>query len=161
MFIAVSRQQQGSHARSWGLIALFFTLLVILRLFDLEELWRTELRDWSRASETYGDRKGIQLPLTIGIVVIAGIAAFAWVVRSMRMAQGRRNIALAAAQLGALAMFILIVLRMISFSTLDKILYGPAKLNWVGDLGATALVAGCAIFYVVVVRSPPRGRSQR
>ncbi|MEE4316996.1 MAG: hypothetical protein V2I74_08445 [Erythrobacter sp.] len=35
---------------------------------------------------------------------------------------------------------------------------GPLKLNWIGDLGSTALVAGCALYYLAIVLAPPRRR---
>ena len=44
------------------------------------------------------------------------------------------------------------VLRTISFSALDKLLYGPFKLNWVGDIGAALLVLGAAVFYLRLAR---------
>lgn len=50
----------------------------------------------------------------------------------------------------------LILLRTISFSAFDRLLYGPLKLNWVGDIGAASLVLGAALFYIRVARDPAR-----
>lgn len=149
---ARSQQQIAAHARIWAALAAFFLILIVLRLFNVEELLRSELRDWSRNSASYGEREGYQLPITIGIVVIFGFAAFAWVFRSLRKMQGRRSVALVTAEIGALGMLILIALRMISFNALDKLLYGPLKLNWVGDLGAAIMVGGGAVAYTLIVR---------
>ncbi|MEM7665222.1 MAG: hypothetical protein AAF250_05150 [Pseudomonadota bacterium] len=151
MLTAKSRNQHQSHWKGWLVIALFFAVLVVLRLLNLEEIWRYEMRDWARSHGAYGDRQGLQIPLTIGIILLAGLGAIVWILRKFRGTRGRRNIALVAAQLGAMALLVLMALRMISFSTLDKLLYGPLKLNWVGDLGSTALVAGCALYYIYVV----------
>ncbi|MEP0189041.1 MAG: hypothetical protein ABJ311_10245 [Erythrobacter sp.] len=149
---ARGEQQLPVHARVWAVLAAFFVILVVLRIFNIEELLRAELRSASRESEVYGEREGLQLPITIGVVVIFGFAAFAWVFRSLRKMQGRRSVALVSAEVGALAMLILIVLRMVSFNVLDKILYGPLKLNWVVDLGAALLVGGGAVVYTLIVR---------
>lgn len=149
---ARSEQQAHSHARLWATLAALFAILIVLRILNIEELLRAELRTWSRDSAAYGQRTGYQLPITIGIVVIFGFAAFGWVFRSLRNMQGRRSIAMVTAELGVMAMLILIVLRMISFNALDKILYGPLKLNWIGDLGAAVMVGGGAVAYTLVVR---------
>ncbi len=149
---ARGQQQMPGHARAWAALALLFAILVALRLFNVEEVLRADLRDWSRDSESYGQREGYQLPITIAIVVIFGLAAFAWVFRSLRNVHGRRSVALVTAEIGALGMLILMALRMISFNALDKILYGPLKLNWVGDLGAAAMVGGGAVAYTLIVR---------
>lgn len=152
MLTAKSRNQQQSHWKGWLVIALFFAVLVALRLLNLEEIWRYELRDWARSQGAYEERQGLQIPLTIGIVLLAGLGAIVWILRRFRGLRGRRNIALIAAQLGSMALLVLMALRMISFSTLDKLLYGPLKLNWVSDLGLTGLVAGCAFYYIHIVR---------
>lgn len=149
---ARSEKQLPTHARIWAVLAALFMVLIVLRVFNIEELLRAELRSASRESDAYDAREGLQLPITIGVVVIFGFAAFAWVFRSLRAMQGRRSVALVAAEMGALAMMILIVLRMVSFNALDKILYGPLKLNWVGDLGAALMVGGGAVAYTLIVR---------
>jgi hypothetical protein len=65
----------------------------------------------------------------------------------------------AQAQQGALVMPGTIGLRMLSFSMIDKLLYGPFKLNWIGDIGSAVLVGGCALAYCFIVIAPP-GRSK-
>ncbi len=45
-----------------------------------------------------------------------------------------------------------ISIRTVSFHALDRLLDGPLKLNWVGDIGATLTVIGAAVIYVRSVR---------
>ena len=65
---------------------------------------------------------------------------------------GRRNIAVAIGIASCGVMLAIIALRMISLHAMDRLLYGPLKLNWVGDLGASALVLGAAIYYVLLLK---------
>lgn len=152
MATAISNEQQVRHVRGWAILAVFFVLLIALRGFSLEELLRDNLRAWAKGDGTYANRQGFQRPLTIGLVIAAAVAALAWVALATRGMDGRRSMALVSAQVAALGMVFLIALRMISLNVLDKILYGPLKLNWIGDLGMSAVVAGGAIFYALVVR---------
>jgi len=66
--------------------------------------------------------------------------------------RGRRNVARLAAVLAACAMLFLMALRAISLHPIDALLYGPLKLNWIVDLGASFLVLGSAIHYTRIVR---------
>ena len=153
-FVAVLRRQSLSHVITWGSLALFFAALVYLRITNLEEIWREEFRAMMRAEGLYGARRAIQSPLAALVVVLFAVAVSAWIVRGYRPRRGRRNIAVAMAQLGALVMVGIMALRMVSFSLVDKLLYGPSKLNWVGDIGSAVLVAGCAVYYIAVMNDP-------
>ena len=155
-FVAVLRRQSLSHVATWGALALFFAALVYLRITNLEEIWREEFRVMMRAEGLYATRRAIQSPLAALILVLFALAVSAWIVRGYRPRPGRRNVAVAMAQLGALVMVGTIALRMVSFSLIDKFLYGPFKLNWFGDIGSALLVAGCAAYYTVVVITPQR-----
>lgn len=139
----------------WILIGAFFALLLVARLLSLEEILRDDLREWLRARGGYEGRRTIQLPLAVS-VAMAGMAALAWSYRRWKRLRGRRDKAFLVAQAGAAAMLVLILLRTISFSAFDKLLYGPLKLNWVGDIGAALLVLGAALFYIRVARDPAR-----
>lgn len=155
-FVALAKKQQLGRIYIWAGLAALFAVLIFLRLNDLEEIWRDQLRDMMRAEGAYEARRAYQLPLALGVITLIELAVFAWIVRSFRTAQGRRNVAVAVAQLGAFLMAGLIALRMVSLSLVDRMLYGPMKLNWVVDIGSATLVAGCAAYYVVVVLAPPR-----
>lgn len=143
------------------MLAALFAALAILRLLTFEELMRDALREFLFATEAYEDRRRIQGPIVMGIIVLAGAAGFFWIYKRFRAARGRRNIAVIVAQAAGLAMLGLVALRTVSFSAIDSLLFGPLKLNWIGDIGASLLVAGCATYYVWVVgkgmASKPRG----
>lgn len=157
-FVAAWKRQVSGHIVRWGALAAFFAVLVFLRVTNLEEIWRDELRAMLRTGGYYGERRAIQAPVAAGLLIVFALAAQFWIARTYRALKGRRNVAVALAQLGAFVMLGMIALRMVSFSLIDRLLYGPLKLNWIGDLAATALVAGCALYYIVVVIAPPRQR---
>ncbi|MGY6637330.1 MAG: hypothetical protein ACXIUO_09345 [Erythrobacter sp.] len=157
-FVAALKRQVSGHIVRWGALAAFFGVLVFLRVTNLEEIWRDELRTMLRTGGYYGERRAIQAPVAAGLLIVFALAAQFWIARMYRVVKGRRNVAVALAQLGAFVMLGMIALRMVSYSLIDRLLYGPLKLNWIGDLAATALVAGCALYYIVVVMAPPRQR---
>jgi hypothetical protein len=152
---AKSDRLDNAHTIGWVIIASFFALLLIARLLSLEELLRDELREWLRVSGDYEGRRAIQLPLAIA-VMIAAFGVLIWLYRGWIASRGRRDRAYLAAKAGVAAMIALILLRTVSFSTLDKLLYGPLKLNWVGDIGAALLVLGAALFYARIARQTAR-----
>ncbi len=143
------------------MLAVLFGLLAVLRLLNFEELLRYELRQFLLATDAYENRRGIQGPIVMAIVVLAGAAGFFWIFKRFRAARGRRNLAVIVAQAAGFAMVGLVALRTVSFSALDSLLFGPLKLNWIGDIGASVTVAGCATYYAwIVVTSTslsPRG----
>ncbi|MDJ0641423.1 MAG: hypothetical protein QNJ15_01270 [Erythrobacter sp.] len=133
------------------MLAVLFSVLAGLRLLDLEAIWRDELRDLLVATGSYEGRRGFQGILVLVIAVLAGSAGVFWFFRAMRASRGRRNFAVLIAQAAGLAMVALVALRTVSFSALDALLFGPLKLNWIADIGASVLVAACAAYYVGVV----------
>jgi len=149
---SLSNRQQAVHWKSWAALALLFAALVGLRMLNLEEIVRGELREWLLASDSYDQRRAIQGPVAFAIVALATATGFFWIYRKVRSAHGRRNLAVIAAQAAGLAMLCLIALRIVSFSALDKLLFGPLRLNWIADIGTSAFVAGCAAYYVLIVR---------
>lgn len=151
--LAKWRKQQSWHLYSWLALAGFFVLLAALRLLGFEELLRAELRESLRSSATYGNRQDYQRPIVAGFTVIAAIATSWLASRTIRLAKGRRNIAVVTGVVGGLAMVFLITLRLISLHPIDALLYGPAKLNWIGDIGLSCLVGGAAAFYYRIVKS--------
>jgi hypothetical protein len=52
-------------------------------------------------------------------------------------------------------MLFLVILRVISLHMIDRLLFGPLKLNWIGDIGASLVVLGAAIYYMKLVRERP------
>lgn len=149
---ASGRGQLAWHGKSWWLLAAIFAALIAIRLAGLEDLLREALRDTLRASAGYEGRRAIQQPIVTGLVGLAAAAAIWWLYRMARGARGRRNLATLAALAGGAGMVFLVPLRIISLHAVDSLLYGPLKLNWLLDIGASCLVAGAAIYYVRIVR---------
>ncbi|WP_143736923.1 hypothetical protein [Erythrobacter tepidarius] len=134
------------------LLALFFAVLIALRLLNVEDSLRNALRAALRAEDSYQERREIQGPIIATIVLLAGAGTLALHYRTMRYVRGRRNVARMAALWGAMAMLCLIGLRIISLHSVDALLYGAAKLNWIIDIGASLTVLGAAIYYTWLVR---------
>jgi hypothetical protein len=147
-----SRQAPG-HVWTWALLGLLFAVLIALRLGGVEEWLRAIMREALRAEGDYGNRRALQAPVAAAILAIAGIGTFAFLYRTTRGLSGRRNIARLVAVVAALAMLFLIALRMASLHMIDALLYGPVKLNWVIDLGASLTVLAAAAYYGWLVRS--------
>jgi hypothetical protein len=145
-------RQMPRHVWTWLLLALFFAALVALRLFEVEEAVRDSLRAAMRAEGSYDQRRDIQRPIVAAIIVLACASTLGLLYRTTRIVRGRRNVARVAALVAALAMLVLMTLRMISLHAIDALLYGPVKLNWVIDLGASLAVLGAAAYYTRLVR---------
>ncbi|WAT17040.1 hypothetical protein OZN62_08810 [Aurantiacibacter sp. MUD11] len=150
---AASREQQTWHIRSWAALTLLFVLLIAMRLFDAEGVLRDSLREYARWHGLYGSRGSMQRPMVAVVIVIAALAGCWGFWRFGRTLRGRRNIAVGLALACGASMFALVGLRVISLHLVDSLLYGPLKLNWLGDVGLSFLVAGAAIIYVKIVSS--------
>jgi hypothetical protein len=149
---ASSSRQMPKHVWTWLLLALFFAVLVVLRLFEVEDAVRGSLRTAMRARGSYDQRRAIQGPIVAAIILLAGATALVLLNRIARKVRGQRNLALAAALGAAFAMLVLIALRVISLHVIDAFLYGPLKLNWVIDLGTSLIVLSAAAYYTRLVR---------
>lgn len=80
---------------------------------------------------------------------VAGAALAAWLgFRTVRQAGGRLDLFAGLASLCGLGMITLVGLRLVSLSPVDKLLYGPLKLNWFADIGGSLAVLGLAAAYV-------------
>ncbi|MFB0612082.1 hypothetical protein [Aurantiacibacter poecillastricola] len=149
---ARDRSQQRWHLRSWLLLALFFALLAISRGLSVEEMLREYFRMTLRSEAIYDDRRSFQRPLVAGVLLVTVAIGFWALVRYLRDIKGRRNLAVAIALASSAGMLSLIALRMVSLHATDALLYGPLKLNWIGDVGLSLTVAGAAVYYLKVVR---------
>lgn len=153
--IAMRFRQVTRHSLTWLLIALLFGVLIVLRLVDAEEWLRSTLRASMRESGSYADRRAVQAPLVAAILLVAGTFTLALLYRLTRNLKGRRNVAMLVAVLATLAITFLIVLRMASLHAIDSLLFGPIKLNWVIDIGASLAVMVAAVTYMNLVRRSP------
>ncbi|NJO13723.1 MAG: hypothetical protein HC870_00155 [Rhizobiales bacterium] len=148
-------RQPQRHWLIWAGVALVFAALVASRVMGIEEHLRDLLREGLRADQIYSERRSFQRPLAAAALAAGALFAGFMLWRETRAVKGRRNLALLVAMGSAMVMVLLIVLRIISLHQVDSLLYGPLKLNWVIDLGTTALVLGSAVLYLTLVRSRP------
>jgi hypothetical protein len=149
---AVNQRQVAWHRWGWTLIAAFFVILAIMRVFSVEEWIRGDLREVLYDRRAYDARRSVQGPLfaILFLASAAGFAALFYYIR--RGVEGRRNVAVLSAIGCTSGMIMLFALRIVSLHSVDTLLYGPLKLNWFLDLGLTAAVAWFAIRYRSVVR---------
>jgi len=148
---AIRRRQARWHVSGWSAIALLFVALALMRVFAVEDLLREELRSMLRGQGAYDDRHEFQGPIIAALCVTAAFLGGFWAYRTSRTISGRRNIAAVIAVACGGVLIFLNLLRIVSLHSVDQLLYGPLKLNWVIDLGASAVVLACAVYYWRVV----------
>ncbi|MEL7446183.1 MAG: hypothetical protein AAGK02_10250 [Pseudomonadota bacterium] len=154
-------RQLSRHIWIWAGIAAFFVALVAMRLLSVEEVMRDELRDFLRSRNGYGARREMQGPIAAGIMILSGVLALIGLRFALLGEKGRRGRAVVVALAASVAMAVLVILRIVSFHALDVILRGPLKLNWIGDIGASAIVLACAIYYVKLMGSKTSSSRRR
>jgi hypothetical protein len=145
------RQQDRAHLVTWIILAVFFAILIALRAFDIEEGLRQDMREAMRSENKYFRRREVQRTYISGAIILAAMMAFGLVYRTFQRPRGRRDLVLLIAKFAALAMAFTLSARMISLSPIDKLLYGPLKLNWLGDIGSSLVVMAAAAGYVWLV----------
>lgn len=148
---AAKLRQARWHVIVWSAMALLFVALAAMRVFALEELLRGELRELLRGRGAYDDRREFQGPIFAVLFVTAAFLGGFWAYRTSRTISGRRNIATAIAIACGCMLILLNLLRIVSLHSVDMLLYGPLKLNWIIDLGASATVLACGVYYWRVV----------
>jgi hypothetical protein len=152
---AQRKQQLPGHFWTWFVLGIFFGGLVALRVVGLEETVRSGLRASLQTEGSYDERRSIQGPIVASLVMLSGVCGLFLLYRINRHLRGRRNFVRVAAIAAACAMLVLITLRVTSLHAIDALLYGPLKLNWVIDIGASLTVLFGAIFYIrLVLRNP-------
>lgn len=150
---AMRRHQQKWHRNAWACLAILFVALIFLRGWGIEEWLRGIIRETLRSDGAYAERRSYQSLIVAAVLaIIAGLGSW-WSFRISKGLRGRRNYAVVAALGSGGAMIFLIALRMISLHAIDRFLYGPLKLNWVGDIGASVVILGAALYYVKIVRA--------
>lgn len=138
----------------WTLFAIWFFALVALRLSGLEDDFREGTRSMLRKDGVYEMRREVQAPLSvIAILCTAGLVALTarWHIRTR---PGSPSRLIAYARLAVAGLCGLIILRVISFHAVDVLLYGPAKLNWVIDIGASLFSGWCAYRFGQIAHMP-------
>lgn len=153
--VARKFNQAPSHWRAWALIATGFLLLAAIRLTGFEDAVRAALREMLALVGTYEARRSFQRPLAAGLLATITAAAALGLLRQWRLTPGRRNLAVVVGLAGLAIMFMILGVRIVSLHQLDTLLYGPAKLNWIIDLGASLVVMGAAAIYIREVSQRP------
>ncbi|MCU0949217.1 MAG: hypothetical protein MUF47_13375 [Porphyrobacter sp.] len=156
--IAARYRQPPHHARIWAVLAAVFLLLAVTRMTGFEEHLRSLLRDELRVVGSYNDRRSLQRPLAVAVIMLFSTAVGWSLVFRWRLARGQRDRAVLVALGAAVVMLALVMMRIVSLHQIDKLLYGPLKLNWVTDLGTSAAVLGAALYYARLVRLRSAGR---
>lgn len=149
--VAVVRQQQAWHVWAWLLLAALFVVLSLLRAYGVEAALRDDLRILLYRDGVYEERRTFQRPVAAAAVALVALGVAAWIYHGFRTVAGRRNVAVMVACASAFAMVGLLVFRLISLSPIDKLLYGPAKINWIVDIGSSLAVLASAAYYAVLV----------
>lgn len=135
------------HFANWLVIALFFFVLMILRGFMVEDWTEQTLRRALKAGQLYQERRELQAALAAGLATLSVLAAGFAGYRAIKRVENRCDIVVLIANAASLAMLALLGLRLLSYHTIDALLYGT-RLNWIIDIGATISVAVSALLYL-------------
>lgn len=151
MASASFRRQSHWHVHSWSALALLFAVLAAMRVFAIEDLLREELRLVLQAEGLYEDRRVLQGPVFAALFITSAAIGGLWTFHVSRTIRGRRNIAAMIAIASGCTLVFLLTLRILSLHSVDQLLYGPLKLNWIIDLGASATVLASGFIYWRIV----------
>ena len=147
--------QTSWNRNVWLTLSALFVVLIMLRGFGIEEAIRGAMRAELRSDGGYAERRQLQGMIVAGILAVAFAAGGWWFYRATRKLRGRRNFATMTALIAGAAMVFLVALRMISLHMIDKALFGAFKLNWIIDIGASAIVLAAALYFTRLVRARP------
>lgn len=151
---ARSAKMQGrgaKHFTNWLIIAVFFLCLMAMRGLAIEDWTEDSLRRALKTGQIYQDRREMQAALAAGLASVSLIAAAFAARAAIRKIEDRGDMILLVANAASLAMAALVGLRLLSYHTIDALLYG-LRLNWVIDIGSTVAVAVCALLYLRFAR---------
>lgn len=135
------------HAVAWIALAALFSALLVARLLNAEELIRAFLREALEVSGSYEARRDIQRPVAAIALSVFGVIGFGAVYLIADSFGRRRDLMAGIAVAAGAALACLFALRIVSLHFIDGFLYGPLKLNWIGDLGASLTVCAAAVAY--------------
>jgi len=149
------------HFANWLVIALFFLVLMALRGFMIEDWTEQTLRRALKTGQLYQERRELQAALAAGLATVSVLAAGFAGYRAIKRVEDRSDIVVLIANSASLAMLALVGLRLLSYHTIDALLYGM-RLNWIIDIGATLVAAVSALLYLKVSAVPkPSTRRRR
>jgi len=147
-----THRQADWQGRVWLFLAFLFAALMVSRLFGIEEALRDGLRETLRAEGNYGSRRDFQAVIAGAVIMVSAAAVAFGFFKASRRIRGKRSVTAALALLAGAAMVFLVVVRLISIHVLDWFLYGPLKLNWVGDIGLSVTVLVASLYFAKLVR---------
>ena len=153
--VRLHRRTNG-HFVNWLVIAGFFLFLMALRGFLIEDWTEQTLRRALKTGQLYEERRELQAALAAGLATVSLIAVGFAVRRAIQRVEDRLDWTVLVANGASLAMAGLVGLRLLSYHTIDEILYG-LRLNWIIDVGATLAVTLSALLYMrFAARAKPR-----
>lgn len=159
VFAANSSRSTQSH-KIWWFCAAFFLVLAAVRAMGAESIMTENMRHWFHDQGVYGARRDLQRPISAGLVVVlSAVFALFWL-KCPSMQSSTRQWAKFWGFVGLVTMTGVIAMRLISFHELDRLLYGPIKLNWLLDIGSSALVAWAAWRFGRAAEAGSRHRSR-
>lgn len=125
----------------WSLIGIFFIAVAIWRGLGIETAIVTMMRETLLSDGLYQQRRDMQRPLAALSVILISIALYLFYAKRPRGKGRPRDWSRFGAMVGVACLISIICMRIISLHDIDRLLYGPIRLNWILDVGASALVA--------------------
>jgi hypothetical protein len=141
------RRQFGWHRWAWLAIAFLFLTFAVLRITGFEDWVRGDLRLALFDENTYEQRRSLQKPLFAVVFMLAAGGAAGLFYFVANGVQGRRSFAVILAMGCTGGMLFLLLLRLLSLHSVDQLLYGSFKINWLVDVGMSVAVLGLAVRY--------------
>lgn len=139
---AAKLRQNGTGRWQWTACCSLFILLALSRWLQAEHHLHDMVRALSIHTNSYDYRQKLQAPLAVILALLALLGAGVWVRRWKSTKAKAPERWLLVAHAAAMAMMLLVFLRVISWHATDTLLYG-LRLNWVLD-PLSAMVAGWA-----------------
>lgn len=149
---AAARRQAGWHASVWAGVAIMFVGFALIRVFGIEEIIQTDLRDLLLLENRYQERRQLQGPLFAVIFMFSAVIAAGLFYYVVRGRPGQRDTASLVAAGCTCGMIVLSALRTVSLHSVDALLYGPLKINWIADIGLSVAVIALAARYWTAAR---------
>lgn len=135
----------------WAMTAGFFLIIALLRGSGAETAVTTAIRESLLQDGLYEHRRDVQRPLAaLAVVLISSALGLFYVKRPKSLGRkppSPRSWPRFWAMVGITLMCGVVLMRLISFHDLDRYLYGPVRMNWILDIGSSALVALSALHF--------------
>lgn len=142
---AVRNAMSHGSRRFWMVAGAFFFVLAVLRASGIEYAITDALREHLYREGAYESRREFQRPLAAGAFVLICAALYLFYLKRPAPKAGVRDWSKFWAMIAITVMAGVILMRLISFHELDRLLYGPVRMNWVLDIGSTLVVAASAV----------------